>query len=368
MDTRLRQVAVAAIAAMLGAAAWGPLPPVHAAVAEVVESTGDISGTVSGPSGELLEDFPVSVYRVDGTTYEYVGMRNTLAEGRYYFFGLPAGGYRIQFGEQFHDSWPTDHATEWYPDSTTLQQAEDVQVQPGQSVTVDGELALDGEIAGLVTAGGGVSPERTAVFAYRLVGDEWVQVSEAYANGSGQYLLDGLSAGTYRVGFQHFTEGWEYWEDKGLIANASDVEVGQSTLSGIDAYVIEGEHDGEQPPPPPVPTPPVVTPPVVTPPVVTPPAPVVDVPTALAKALAAIEVTGKPKVGKTVKVVGLDLDLRTAVTYRFQWFAGTRKIAKATRAKLKVTRAMRGKKLSAKVTATAASTSRSVKLKVGKVA
>ena len=114
-------------------------------------------------------------------------------------------------------------------------------------------------------------------------------------------------------------------------------------------------------------TAPVVTPPVVTPPVVTPPAPVVDLPTALAKALAAVTVTGKPKVGKTLKVANLDLDVRTAVTYKFQWFAGTKKIKKATKSKLKVIRAMKGKKLSVKVTGKVGATSKSRKIKVGKV-
>jgi hypothetical protein len=94
---------------------------------------------------------------------------------------------------------------------------------------------------------------------------------------------------------------------------------------------------------------------------VTPPAPVVDIPTALAKALAAIKVTGKAKVGKTLTVANLDLDLRTAVTYKFQWFAGTKKIKKATKSKLKVLKSMKGKKISVKVTGTAGSASKSLK-------
>ena len=77
--------------------------------------------------------------------------------------------------------------------------------------------------------------------------------------------------------------------------------------------------------------------------------------------------TGKPKVGKTLKVANLDLDVRTAVTYKFQWFAGTKKITKATKSKLKVVRSMKGKKLSVKVTGKAGATSKSVKIKVGKV-
>jgi hypothetical protein len=99
------------------------------------------------------------------------------------------------------------------------------------------------------------------------------------------------------------------------------------------------------------------------------PTPTVDVPAGLAAILGGLDVAGKPKVGKTVKVTGLDKLLRssTAVSYKFQWFAGKKKVKKATKSKLKVTRAMKGKKLSVKVTATAASTSKSVRLKVGKV-
>ena len=73
--------------------------------------------------------------------------------------------------------------------------------------------------------------------------------------------------------------------------------------------------------------------------------------------------------GKTIKVTGLDTMFRasTAVTYKFQWFAGKKAIKKATKSKLKITKAMKGKVISVKVTAKAASTSKSVKLKVGKV-
>ena len=91
-------------------------------------------------------------------------------------------------------------------------------------------------------------------------------------------------------------------------------------------------------------------------------------PTALAALVATLDVTGKPKVGKTLKLTGLDKLLRaTGVTYKFQWLAGSKKIKKATKSKLKVTQAMKGKKISVKVTAKAASSSKTVKIKVGKV-
>jgi hypothetical protein len=284
------------------------------------------------------------------------------------------------------------------------------------------------------------------------VGQKWEYVDSAYSARNGTYVFEGLRPGTYRVGLFGGVNGeyaFEYWNEKGRIENADNVVVTASTpLTGINATLVPGEHDGdyvvqntalptisgapvvgqtltastgswsptagefyydwlrdgqfiagafgstyvptaedvghkisvlvsagaegydfgnaESAQTAPV-SAPVVTPPVVTPPVVTPPAPVVDVPTALAKVLAAVKVTGKPKVGKTVKVANLDASFRTAVTYKFKWFAGKKAIKKATKSKLKITRAMKGKKISVTVTATAASTSKSVKLKVGKV-
>ena len=62
---------------------------------------------------------------------------------------------------------------------------------------------------------------------------------------------------------------------------------------------------------------------------------------------------GKPKVGKTIRIVGLPSQLRTAVTYKFQWYAGKKAIKKARKSSLKVTKAMRGKAISVKVTITA---------------
>ena len=149
-------------------------------------------------------------------------------------------------------------------------------------------------------------------------------------------------------------------------------------VADIDAQLVPGEHAAELPPvatppaePPPAVTPPVeppppaAAPPAAAPPVVAPPA--VDVPTALATALAALRVSGRPRVGRTVKVTGLDRGLRTAVTYRFQWYAGAKRIKKATRSRLGVTAAMKRTKLSVKVTGTVGSTSRSVRLTAGKV-
>lgn len=82
-------------------------------------------------------------------------------------------------------------------------------------------------------------------------------------------------------------------------------------------------------------------------------------------------VKGKPVVGGTVKVKNLvaqlRTQLRTKVSYRFQWFAGKAEVAKATRSSLRLTPAMRGKKLAVKVTLVADGARKVVTLSVGKV-
>ena len=59
--------------------------------------------------------------------------------------------------------------------------------------------------------------------------------------------------------------------------------------------------------------------------------------------------------------------MRTTVGYKFQWYAGSAKIKKATTSKLKITKALKGKVIKVKVTLSAGGTKKVVTLKVGKV-
>jgi hypothetical protein len=104
------------------------------------------------------------------------------------------------------------------------------------------------------------------------------------------------------------------------------------------------------------------TPPVVTPPVVTPaPAPVLS----FSKK---IDVVGALTVGSTLKLKNFKaLVSRSTVTYKIQWYAGSKKIKKATRSKLKVTKALKGKKIFVKVTAISGTTRKTIKVKVGRI-
>ena len=66
--------------------------------------------------------------------------------------------------------------------------------------------------------------------------------------------------------------------------------------------------------------------------------------------LALPKISGKAKVGRTLKVSKGSWS-PTAVTLRYQWLANGKVIKKATKAKLVVVKALRGKKITVKVTA-----------------
>lgn len=438
----------------------GTTVPVSSASSAVVDAVLDpgahITGTVTRPGGTALGQVLVTVYEPveeDGETYyDWAGSTFTMSNGSYDIGGLATGDYAVEFSDpDYSDDKATTWATEWYDDVTTSAEADRVAVTaPETSDPVNAQLAADAEFSGRITDANGAGVQGV-VEAYKQVAGEWEYVEAEWAAPDGTYVFDGLRAGSYRVHFYGWVGGQftdEYWNDKGRISNAQDLNVTAFTpFPNINATLVPGEHDGdyavqnltapvisgtpqvgvpltsspgtwspnpslveyywvagdellqEGTSPTYVPTtadlgktisvyvyasvdgldygyafaetsaPVIAASTVVTPPVVTPPTPVVDVPAGLAAVLKGVDTSGKPKVGKTVKVTGLDAMFRasTAVSYTFKWFAGKKAIKKATKSKLKITKAMKGKVISVKVTAKAASTSKSVKLKVGKV-
>ena len=430
-----------------------------------LEPAASVSGRVLGTGDAGVQDIAVwaiqKVVQDDGyVDYRFVGVTSTDENGDYTFGGLPGGSYLFQYEDGTFDESPGIYANEYYDNQSNIFEADPFVLDDAEVVTgFDVQLELDAEISGVVTGVDGAALDYAYVSALVEVGDRWRAVAYGDVNDAGEYVIDGLAAGTYRVEFGGETNGRyleEYWDNVGDVSTADDVVLGvDGSKTNVDAELVEGEHDPVYPtvenltapvvsgtpqvgspltssagtwspnptlveyywvagnellqegtsptyvptaadvgktisvyvfasadgydygfaqafasgPVAAAPAPPVVTPPVVAPPVVTPPAPAVDVPAGLAAVLEGVGTSGKPKVGTTIKVTGLDKLFRasTAVSYKFQWFAGKKAIKKATKSKLKITRAMKGKVLSVKVTAKASSTSRSVKLKVGKV-
>ena len=315
-----------------------------------LELDSTISGTVTDVNGDPVDNGFVSAQVEVGAVWQDIDYADIASDGTYTIDGLAADTYRVCFSADVVDGY----AYECWNNQGDVSTATDIGLglnanAPGiDAQLINGEFvppadppvvntsapAISGtpQVGSSLTVSPGTwSPTPTSFDYYWFAGDAFVQggTSATYVPTAAD-LGKVISVDVY-AGAAGYDYGYAYAVSSGPVVAA---------------------------PVAPVPAPPTPTPT---------PTPTVDVPAGLAAILANLDTSGKPKVGKTVKVTHIDLVLRTAVTYKFQWFAGTKKIKKATKYKLKVLSSMKGKKLSVKVTATAASTSKSVKLKVGKV-
>lgn len=315
-----------------------------------LELDSTISGTVTDVNGDPVDNGFVSAQVEVGAVWQDVDYAD-IALGTYTIDGLAADTYRVCFSAYVVDGY----AYECWNNQGDVSTATDIGLGlNGNAPGIDAQLvhgefvppadppvvntsapAITGtpQVGSPLTVSPGTwSPTPTTFDYYWFAGDAFVQ-----GGTSATYVPTAADLGTViSVDVYAGADGYDY----GYASATASAPVAAAPV-------------------PPAPTPaPTPTPT---------PTPTVDVPAGLAAIVANLDVSGKPRVGRTVKVTHMDLLLRTAVTYKFKWFAGTKRIKKANKYKLKLTRAMKGKKISVKVTATAASTSRSVRLKVGRV-
>jgi 5-hydroxyisourate hydrolase-like protein (transthyretin family) len=308
-----------------------------------------VSGKVTDAAGAGIEDAWIQALVKVGSDWNFAGSAWSGTDGTYVLDGLAAGTYRLRFAA----SVDRQQVDEYWNDRGRLENATDVPlVAGGQTAGINAQL-VPGEHDAEITVQNTVKP---AISGTTVVGSTLTASTGSWSPTPTEYYYDWLRDGEFIVGSYDSTYTLTA-ADLGksitvlVTAGADDWEYGHAESAAVGPV-----------------TNPVVAPPTPTPTPTPTPAPTVDVPTALTALVASLDVAGKPKVGKTLKLKGLDKLLRaTGVSYKFQWLAGSKKIKKATKSKLKVTKAMKGKKISVKVTAKAASSSKTVKIKVGMV-
>lgn len=319
-------------AANVATSTAAPAPPVDA----ILEPASRIRGTVTGPGGPLTDPVVVTAYQLVGGSWQPVAADPTTTRnsGAYDLGGLRGGTYRLGFRDTSGDL-----AIEFSGDAATVDEAGDVTVLAGDtSLGNDAVLAAGGHITGRVTNGAG-APVAATVVAYRKVATAWRPVTTTLAGLDGTYDLAQLAGGAYRVGYT-FGAIREFWNDKGTLDVAQDVTVapGALTAAGRNAVLIAGEHD-----------------PRTTPPAPQVPAPAPQAPTA-AKAVTNSKlphVVGKPRVGRTLRVSSGAWS-PSIVSWKVQWLADGRIIKKANKMKFEVTPKQVGKRISVRITASAA--------------
>lgn len=124
----------------------------------------------------------------------------TDAQGNYLLRGLVGSNYNIQISPAAYSS---TYAEGWWKNSASESGATSVSVTTG-STTLGTNFVADvgGAIEGRVTNAAGENVSDISVSVWRLESDEYTQLNtEQYTDGTGQYSISGLPAGTYTLGF-----------------------------------------------------------------------------------------------------------------------------------------------------------------------
>ncbi len=306
----------------------------------------EISGTVTDVADAPLAEASVYAYVQAGGEWDYAGRAITGAGGNYAVGGLAAGTYRLEFEYESGQ----DYLYEYWNNKGSFDEAD--------SIVVGTDGTISGKDAKLVEGEHDPLPFLEGVTIPQISGAPQV----------GQTLT--VTAGTWNA--PSVTADYQWYNDNGAIAGATATtyvptasDVGTTLVVLVDASA-PGYQDrtnmsnvvG-----------PIVAAAATTPPPVVAPAPVpAPAPAPVISFSKKIDVAGALTVGSTLKLKNFKaLVSRAVVTYKIQWYAGSKKIKKATKSKLKVTQALKGKKIKVKVSATSGTTTKTVTVKVGKI-
>lgn len=224
-----KSVAAAAVLAVIAAVG---LVSASASVASA-DTLGSISGTVtSATSGTPLANVQVSLDLPGGN---YVQFGSTANDGTYSFTGVAAGSYVVNFAPSYTDNY----AQQWWNNKPTLATATPIAVAAGQSVTgIDASLADGATVTGNIQTTSGPG----AYFPVAVLDSSGNVINSGSSDGSGNYSVNQLPAGTYTVQFTSpFNANYptQWWNGKSSLATADffATTVG-GTTTDIDASFV----------------------------------------------------------------------------------------------------------------------------------
>ncbi|MEP6478988.1 MAG: carboxypeptidase-like regulatory domain-containing protein [Rhodoglobus sp.] len=215
--------------------------------------TSSILGTIHDGAAAGIADICVNLYDATGDAVGGTGVGvGSAPDGTYQISDVEAGTYRLLFWDCDYSRVP-GYATTYSGGSTSLAHATTLVVASGvNSAGNDITLAPGGAISGhldLQTADGTVefpTAHQSIPTAFQFVDGAWQEFFNPhtyYGPGGGNYILRGLPAGTYRMGFSDsatgpFSYAPEYWDDHATIGGATDIAVTSGVEhTGINASV-----------------------------------------------------------------------------------------------------------------------------------
>lgn len=225
-----------------------------AAVDAAMVAGGSISGivtdAVSGDGAHLVQ---VCALEPGGDELDYCAQTNS--SGRYTIHGLKAGVYSVRFSPGY-DEYGSEEAanenyvTQFYSGKATLAEANLVTVTDGAPTSgIDAAMHEGGKISGRVTAASGGAPISRAEACIYTEGEsepDWQYCADT--DEDGEYTIEGLPTGSYKVVFYEGFGGFEernflgqFYSDKSSPAAADPVSVvAGSTHQHVDAALASG--------------------------------------------------------------------------------------------------------------------------------
>jgi hypothetical protein len=323
-----------------------------------------IHGVVTAAGGGGLSGINVTALAeraVEGATqWVEIDSATTGVDGSYNVGKLPDGNYRVRFDD------PTgSYATEYYNDAFVPADADVVALDSGKFDMAEVVLGGAAQLTGVVTGSTGAGIEGAEVTAYVEQDDAWVPFTTLATVAGGRYDLGLLPGGTYKLGFHDPATGvTEYWNDKATLADADILTVqnaGSSTGLNVQLATPLPEPTPEATP---EPTPePTVTPvaeptPSATAAPTQQAAPATVATTAPTTTTAKVVMVKRPRIKGTAAVTQVLRVTRgtwnpTKVSRKIQWLADGKRIKGATKARLRVTKKLLGKRITVRVVASA---------------
>lgn len=167
-----------------------------------LDKKGEISGEIKNESGDFLSEVLVTLYKEREGVWDYYNGQYVY-NGLYNFTNIEPGNYKLKY--EYNDSY------EYYNDKTTQDLATTIQVDINDEKVAN---AILGNINYLSVSGSiKYSDDRPITNSYLYVernnNGRWEFVTSAFTNDLGNYLIENLESGDYRIQFDSYVgEGY----------------------------------------------------------------------------------------------------------------------------------------------------------------
>ena len=198
---------------------------------------GSISGRLTdADSGAGIAGATVTVYQDPAVGQMWGGYAFTDDNGYYTVNGLSTGSYKVRF-----EDYLNGHLARWYDNQADQTTGQAVPATAGQDTPgINAALTMGASIAGALTNESGVPLVYISVMVYDA--NQQV-VSSGLTDYSGNYIVQGLPTGSYRLHFETLMSGRyvpEWYNDAATFAGAAPISVtAPSALSGYDVVLAQ---------------------------------------------------------------------------------------------------------------------------------